>query len=142
MILEDVPAVVAIERQNCASPWNTLCFYSCLNNSIQAYSIKHKISNEVVGYFIFEIIVDEVNIYNLGITHELHGQGLGTNVMHKIISLSKAAEASKIFLEVNVNNYLAKKLYAKFGFKEISIRKDYYNTPNGYQNASLMCLAL
>ena len=33
----------------------------------------------------------------------------------------------KITLEVNINNTIALNLYKKFNFKEVAIRKGYYN---------------
>ena len=43
----------------------------------------------------------------------------------------KTNNISSIFLEVNENNKIAQKLYNNFGFKNISVRKNYYNKNNG-----------
>lgn len=59
--------------------------------------------------------------------------------MQKLISLTKEFNYSELTLEVNSNNTSAKKLYLKFGFKELGIRKKYYNNKD---DALIMTLYL
>jgi len=41
-----------------------------------------------------------------------------------------------VFLEVRVGNIAATRLYEKYGFKSVRIRKDYYNAP--FEDAIVM----
>ena len=40
--------------------------------------------------------------------------------------------SEKLSLEVNINNQFAIKLYNKYGFEVVVIRKGYYNGVDGY----------
>ena len=46
--------------------------------------------------------------------------------------------AESLFLEVRVSNERARALYAGAGFKEISIRKGYYPSRDGREDAIVM----
>ena len=48
----------------------------------------------------------------------------------------------QIFLEVRVSNAAATSLYLDFGFKQIGVRKDYYQLPEGKEDALLMSKSL
>ena len=58
-------------------------------------------------------------------------------LLHKLIELCKEKEYSSITLEVNTKNIPAIKLYEKFGFKNVGIRKKYYN---GLDDAVIMTM--
>lgn len=55
--------------------------------------------------------------------------------MENLINISKSLNINNITLEVNENNLSAIKLYNKFVFEEVGIRKNYYD---GKYNAILM----
>ena len=65
--------------------------------------------------------------------------GIGTKILEKLISISKELKFNSITLEVNENNKNAIKLYEKFGFEKLGIRKKYYNHTD---NAIIMTLYL
>ena len=55
-------------------------------------------------------------------------QNIGSLMLSKLIELAKLEpNISSITLEVNSNNIAAIKLYEKFGFKAVGLRKKYYN---------------
>lgn len=55
-------------------------------------------------------------------------------LLDKLIQMAKK-ERNNISLEVNEKNDIAIKLYEKYGFKKVGIRKKYYN---GIDNAIIM----
>jgi len=52
-----------------------------------------------------------------------------------IILKSRLYNSNSIFLETRASNLAAKNLYEKFGFKRIDIRKNYYKTFDGREDA-------
>ena len=52
---------------------------------------------------------------------------IGTKILEKLIETSKIANANCITLEVNENNIAAIKLYSKYNFIQVGLRKNYYN---------------
>ena len=62
-------------------------------------------------------------------------KGIGSALLQEIINFAKQKKAKTITLEVNENNKPAIKLYEKFNFKQVGLRKKYYN---GIYDAILM----
>ena len=48
-------------------------------------------------------------------------------MLEELINLAKERKLKDITLEVNVNNIPAINLYKKYNFKEVGLRKNYYN---------------
>ena len=61
-------------------------------------------------------------------THpDYRGIGVASSLFEETFSELERIGIKKIFLEVRKSNRVAKKLYEKLGFKEISQRKNYYD---------------
>ena len=69
-------------------------------------------------------------------------QGKGKFLLKSLISLLKQKNYNRILLEVNTNNSGAVSFYERFGFKDISIRKNYYLESGVYYDAKIMQLTL
>ncbi|MDR0846799.1 MAG: ribosomal protein S18-alanine N-acetyltransferase [Lactobacillales bacterium] len=78
------------------------------------------------GFIEFNRVLDEVEIYQVETKPEFRRQGVANGLLAHLL---KENEDAKIFLEVRVTNEPARKLYEKFGFKEINTRKNYYKNP-------------
>ena len=57
----------------------------------------------------------------------IRGKGIGGEMLETLIDLCSDMNLKTFTLEVNVENTPAIKLYEKFGFKNLGIRKKYYN---------------
>ena len=115
-----------------------------LNDFYNFYKNKNiKIFTEQHGIAIVSFVKNECELYFLGVRNDKEGLGYGTNILKKVIEHSKELRTKKIFLEVNVNNKVALKLYTNAGFTRLSIRKDYYkNLINSFDDAILMELLM
>lgn len=86
-----------------------------------------KLNNQIIGFAGVLLGLDEAEIMNIVTKKEMRKKGVGTLLLEKIIQIARDQKLEKIFLEVNENNIQAIKLYEKFGFEKISIRKNYYH---------------
>lgn len=82
------------------------------------------LKDELVGYINFSIIYDRAELNYICVKEEYQNKGVGKEIMNFFI---KQCNVSNITLEVNINNLKAIKLYEKYGFKKVSIRKNYYD---------------
>ena len=106
------------------------------NKNIKVFSDHH-------GIAIASYIKNECELYFLGVKSNQKRLGHGTKILKNLIKNSKALGTRKIFLEVNVTNEAALKLYTNAGFKSLGIRKEYYrNSLNSFDDAILMELIL
>lgn len=83
--------------------------------------------NKLVGFVNYLITSDDVNILNIAIKEEYQMQGIGTKLIQRVVNIAKRLQVSKLSLEVSADNYIAQKFYKSCGFKQIGIRKKYYN---------------
>ena len=86
-----------------------------------------KEDNEIIGYIYYSDIYERVEINQIEINFIHRNCGKGDFLLKRLIeSVDK-----NIYLEVNVNNIPAIKLYKKNGFIEKAIRKGYYQGIDG-----------
>jgi len=72
------------------------------------------------------LATDSADILNIGIDPEFQRKGHGTALLNYLIEELRKRHIGEILLEVRVGNKSAIQFYKKQGFKEISVRKDYY----------------
>jgi len=136
MTEDDLDVVLEIEQDANPYPWTERNFLDCLERDY--YSLIQTHQEEISGFAIQTIALDEAHLLNIGVCKNKRRKGLGSDLLEKIIFASEAMGSRKIFLEVRISNLPAAELYQNFGFKEIGIRKNYYRLPVGREDALLM----
>ena len=77
---------------------------------------------------------------SITVLRDYWGKGIGSELMDKLISFSKAKGYKSIYLDVRGDNERAISLYKKFGFEKIGVYNDYFNINGKYYPAILMVL--
>ncbi|HAX61958.1 MAG TPA: ribosomal-protein-alanine N-acetyltransferase [Elusimicrobia bacterium] len=124
--IDDISAIAAIEKNSYPDPWSVKMFERELQLEFSNFFAVIK-DREIIGYVCFWTVSDEAQITNITVKEKFRRKGLGSRIMKYIINFAKAIEIKKMFLEVRASNYPALKLYEKFGFQEIDVRKRYYS---------------
>ena len=121
----EIPSVLSIEEQNSDYPWSQLQFTTSIeNNDNLCYS--RSLNGKTIGYLITMLAGDTADILNIGIDHDFQRKGYGTGLLNHLIEELRKRHIGEILLEVSVGNKSAIQFYKKQGFKEISVRKNYY----------------
>ena len=107
--------------------WNYNIFKSELENENSKYVVA-KNNDEIVGFAGIWISIDEAHVTNIVTKKDLRKNGIGSTLLEELINLSKNLNLVSITLEVNENNLDAIKLYEKFGFEKLGIRKNIITT--------------
>lgn len=116
--------------------WNFSVFESELNNPNSKYFVA-AIENEIVGFAGIWKSVDDIHITNIVTKISKRHTGIASKLLEKLIEVSKNEHTTSLTLEVNENNTNAIKLYEKYNFKKLGIRKNYYGQN---ENAIIMTL--
>lgn len=112
--------------------WKPSILKAELENTNSKYIVA-KIDEKIVGFAGIWFSVDDAHITNIVVKKDCRHQGIASQMLEKLISLAKENNKLSLTLEVNVKNELAKKLYLKYNFKNLGIRKKYYhNTEDAY----------
>ena len=83
----------------------------------------YKENNNIKGFIHTQNGLDIIDLLNIIVKPEYQNQGIGSVLLKYIIDNK---EDKKIMLEVRSKNINAIKLYQKYNFKIINIRKNYY----------------
>jgi [ribosomal protein S18]-alanine N-acetyltransferase len=121
-----LPEVLAIERASFSDPWSETMFRQELEEQPGKYSIVLSLDSLVIGYGIGWIVADEFHLGNLAVMPDHKGRGYGRMILERMIKTARKAGCRIATLEVRVSNVPAISLYHKFEFKEMAVRKKYY----------------
>ena len=139
MTLQDLECIKDILLSEFDDFWNYNILKTELLNQSSVYFVAKDINNTITGFAGIQIVLDEADITNIVTRKFFRSHGIGTLLLEKLIITAKEKNMRCITLEVNENNVFAIKLYNKFGFRSIGLRKKYYN---GTDNAIIMKLDL
>ena len=127
MSIEDLKSIKNI----LASDFDNFWSYDVLEEELEcdnSYVIVAKADeNTIVGFAGLKVILDEADIMNIVVKKDFRHNGIGSVLLENLINYSKDLNLKTITLEVNENNLSAIRLYDKFSFDKLGIRKNYYD---------------
>jgi len=129
MNVNDLPEIMAIERESFPSPWTIGIFKKELQ-SVNSCCLCARINSEdksvVAAYIIFWLVVDEAHLHNLAVKKEYRGRGFAFKLMEAMREIALENEIAVQTLEVRESNTEAIKLYQKCGFVVKGVIPLYY----------------
>lgn len=134
MNLDDFQKIEPIYNIEFDDFWKPQNLKSELQNVSSKYIVA-KENGEIVGFAGIWYSVDDAHITNIVVRKSYRNKGIGSLLLEKLIELAKTKDS--LTLEVNTKNEIAQKLYLKYGFKNLGIRKKYYD---GIEDAYIMTL--
>lgn len=140
MQMHDLDTVMQIEPTIYSHPWTRGNFSDSLSNGYSGWVLEQ--NAEIIGYSLLMIVMDEAHLLNLSVIKNKQKQGLGRFLLEHMLKVAKNHQATNMFLEVRPSNVSAIALYEKLGFSEMAVRRGYYPSDNGREDAVLMGLAL
>ena len=129
-----IHAIVAIEQACFRDPWSAGVIEECFAQSHYIWET-YSVNGQVVAYACASISFEEGEILRIGVLPAYRRQGIGKQVLMRILTHLQALGAEKVFLEVRASNEAAQGLYGKMGFAIIGTRKGYYS---GGEDAVIM----
>ena len=97
-----------------------------LENKNTTYIVA-KENNEIIGFAGISTCLDEATLNNIVVKKSHRNRGIGGELLESLIELCSELRMNSFTLEVDTENTPAIHLYEKFGFKNLGIRKKYYN---------------
>lgn len=116
--------------------WSDKQIFECFDPNHIIYSIKGE--NKLIAVAIFSSILDTAELLYICVDKAFQNKKLANKLLADSIINLKTKSISELFLEVSVNNTHAIALYKKIGFKQISMRKNYYKYKDGSYNDALI----
>ena len=128
-IADDATAIAEMEAECFSDPWSRkdILSYICSRDGMCFTATK---DGEPIAYVIGRIIPPEGEIYRIAVKEAERCRGIGYRLLSFALKTERGRGLETTFLEVRSKNTAARALYSAHGFKEISIRKNYYKNPD------------
>jgi ribosomal-protein-alanine N-acetyltransferase len=140
MNADDLDAVLAIEQAVYTHPWTRGNFADSLRAGYRCCT--WRLGGELVGYFVLLCAAGEAHLLNLSIAEARQRRGHGAALLREAMRVARESGARTIFLEVRPSNLAGKALYERFGFRKIALRRGYYPSRQGREDALVLSSVL
>lgn len=140
MVESDLWAVVDIERDAYSFPWSEGIFRDCLRVGYCCWVSTFQ--DAVEGYGIMSIGAGESHLLNLCVRPRIHGKGFGRSLLSQLLMVARDHRSRTMMLEVRPSNPGAIRLYHGMGFNEVGIRRAYYPSETGREDALIFAMEL
>lgn len=136
MLLTDLDAVVAIEREVFLFPWTRGNFSDSIESGYHCLVLEQ--DSRLFGYGVMIIGPEEAHLLTLSIAAESQRKGWGKLLLRHFIHIAKEQRARSMFLDVRESNQAAARLYERIGFRQVGKRRDYYPAMGGREDSLVM----
>ena len=136
----DLDRVMQIEPDLYTHPWTRGNFEDSLIAGYSCWVVE--CGGNLAGYGVLMIAVREAHLLNLSVAAPWQRRGFGRMLLNHFVNVARGSDAAQMFLEVRPTNVAARGLYVEFGFREITVRRGYYPSGCGREDAILMGIGL
>jgi ribosomal-protein-alanine N-acetyltransferase len=143
MTVSDIDAVMAVELQAYPFPWSRGHFTDSLAAGYEAQLLwaeptPRRGQGELLGYYIAMPGVEELHLLNLTVTPLRQGQGLALVLLAHLASAGQRLGAAQLWLEVRESNLRARRIYERWGFAAVGLRRGYYPAAQGQREHAVV----
>jgi len=125
----DVEEVAELDKKCFPTPWSVSAYATEVQN-LSAYYVVARAEGSILGFAGMWLIMDEAHITTLGVDPECRGRKIGERMLVELLDEAFHRGARRATLEVRKQNTVAQKLYEKYGFQTVAVRKAYYADNN------------
>jgi len=136
MRLEDLPNVIEIEQRSYRFPWTIGIFRDCIKVGYHCRVLR--LNDQMIGYGVMQVAVDEAHILNLCIDEPHNKRGFARELLNQLLEVAVRRGAVKAYLEARPSVPHAIRLYERAGFEKVGVRKGYYESVDGREDAVVM----
>lgn len=132
----DIDPVLALEDELFPEDaWSAGMFWSELAHArgpfaTRRYLVAEAPDGRLAGYGGLAAVAGTGDIQTIGVLPAHRGTGLGARLLRALLRAATDFECGEVLLEVRVDNAPAQRLYERFGFVPIGIRRGYYQPAN------------
>ena len=134
--MEDLSNVIDIEQRSYRFPWTIGIFRDCIKAGYHCRVLR--LDQQLIGYAVMQVAVDEAHILNLCIDEPHNKRGFARELLSQLLEAAIRRGAVKAYLEARPSVPHAIRLYERAGFEKVGVRKGYYESVDGREDAVVM----
>ncbi|WP_157729704.1 ribosomal protein S18-alanine N-acetyltransferase [Bacterioplanes sanyensis] len=138
--MDELAAIMDIERRAHSHPWSEAVMVQYLQRPASVWVLQQ--GGALLGHAVIRVIAGEGELLTIAVDPKHHGQGFGQQLLRAVLQQFIQQGAEQCFLEVRRSNTPAIDLYERVGFACAGVRKDYYPSAHGREDALIYCLDL
>jgi ribosomal-protein-alanine N-acetyltransferase len=127
-LLDDAKNIAMVEGECLNVAWSEKSIYESISSGNYKFFIASD-KGKTVGSGGIMILFEEAEITNIAVLKDYRRCGIASMLLSLLLDEAFSRGCESAFLEVAKNNVPALKLYEKFGFEKINVRKNYYKDP-------------
>jgi ribosomal-protein-alanine N-acetyltransferase len=128
MCTADALEASEIEKKYFSVPWSKEAFEDALARPENIYVVAEQ-DGHIAGYAGSWGVFGETEITNVCVDEEYRRRGIAGKLIDFLVEEAQSKGVEVFFLEVRQSNTAAIKLYESRGFKNIGVRKNFYERP-------------
>jgi ribosomal-protein-alanine N-acetyltransferase len=121
-----VRQVLRIEAQVYPRPWSMALFLQEIARRSDRVYLVARIGPQVVGYGGLMTTGAEAHITTIAVDPAFHSRRIGSRLMVALMDAAIERGGRSVSLEVRMSNHVAQRMYRRFGFQAVGIRRGYY----------------
>lgn len=137
---EDLDQVAALAKETMPYAWSKTIFSDCFQARYRGWVLLK--DDKILGFAVILCQTEQAELLNLCVHTAFQRQGHARCLMDHVVLFVREQAVSTLFLEVRQSNYAAISLYESYGFSQVGIRRGYYPSPLGREDAVLLSLDL
>jgi ribosomal-protein-alanine N-acetyltransferase len=133
----DIDPVLTLERELFPEDaWSRGMFWSELAHArgpgaTRRYVVAEAPGGRIAGYAgLVASSSEQADVQTIAVARDQWGTGLGSRLLTELLRAATAFECAEVLLECRVDNVRAQKLYERFGFRPVGVRRGYYQPGN------------
>lgn len=131
-----------VHAESFAHPWPEADFEGLLAaREVFATGAIETGTMKLVGFVLSRFSAGEADILTIAVTPRQRRRGIGATLLDGNLAGLTAKGVTQVFLEVDADNGGARALYARFGFRQVGLRKAYYRPKDKAGGSALLLRA-
>ena len=140
LVESDLAKIAAIEAGVYVFPWTIGNFRDSMLSGYQCIACLS--SGELIGYAIVLTALEEAHLLNIAVSDDWQQRGVGGQFLQHVIDGVRRQGLEMLYLEVRPSNIIARRMYERFGFRQLGLRRGYYPSLTGREDALFLGLNL
>jgi ribosomal-protein-alanine N-acetyltransferase len=124
----DFEAVTALEAVIFPDPWPREAFVEQLKDSSWG-ALVAEYDGRIIGYGCYLMVHNESHVTNIAVDPSWRRKSVARRLLERILEIVVDNKCEILLLEVRPSNMEARAFYAKYEFKELYRRPNYYRRP-------------
>lgn len=127
---DEIDLLLQLERQSAtAAHWSRAQYEAIFQPSAPSRLCLVAEGGALQGFLVAQTAGPEWELENIVVAPAARRQGVGTQLLRRLLQAARQRHAPAVLLEVRASNATARALYGSCGFIEMGVRPGYYQQP-------------